>query len=291
MLFSRPRATERETIFASHFGVVLFALVATGVSIALWKINLNLTWLLYMLGIVTTPGMVTLMLTVLWRGQTKAAAIISPLCGVVAGVASWLTLSAYYSGTWTVNVTTAGELTPCMWGTIVASCLPAILSPAISFLFPAREKFEWAELTEKLALDSLDSVNADIPPQDDKYLRRMALVSGWVGAVEFLVVWGVLPFALYGSRYIFSRSFFYGWVVVLLMGVVVTTLYVLLVPPWEGRGVIAKVARGALGQQAPASAASSATVAHVSEPGAGEVWYNTEKAIPVQSDLSDKQSA
>lgn len=324
-------------IIATHTGVVIFALVATAISIGLWKINLSLNWLLYMLGIITTPGMVPLLLTVLWRGQTKLAAIVAPLSGVVSGITVWLVLSAYYSGTWTVSVSTAGVLQPCMYGTIVASCVPAIVSPVLSLIKPG-PRFEWEDLahiplvgTDDSATSSLEDIHhhdhantgspskegsedgghqaspkadssdrpdpkpqtldhfvdyaeketpgADggkydqtrgqvqgndqaalvdrenhaggeqpyLPGSDDRSMRNMAHIAAVAGAGTFLIVWCLVPFALYGSRYIFSRPFFYGWVVVMTISVSVTLLYVIIAPPWEGRVLIGRIVLGVLG--------------------------------------------
>ncbi|KKY26421.1 putative urea active [Diplodia seriata] len=88
--YMRPRATDADVIRASHAGVVAFAVVAAAFSTLLHYVGIDLGWTLYMLGIVTCPGIFPTALAVLWRGQSRAAAVGAPVLGMATGIAVWL---------------------------------------------------------------------------------------------------------------------------------------------------------------------------------------------------------
>lgn len=60
-------------------------------------------------------------------------------------------------------------------------------------------------------------------------------------AFAFLVVW---PMPMYGSHYVFSRRFFTGWVVVLIIWIFISAFCVILYPLYEGRHGIYTTFRG-----------------------------------------------
>jgi SSS family transporter len=239
--YLKPNASERAIINVSRAACVGFALVGSAVSVALYYAGLSLTWTLYFLGVITTPGMVTISLTVLWNRQTKAAAIISPIVGLACGLAVWLATSAHY-GNGVLDVTTTGELIPCMWGNIASAFVPMILSPLISLTFPDNQPFSWERFNAIKLISDSDSAQSALEkdvdtftPEQLTYMARMSKVAGILGAVFFLGLWVIWPFGMYGAYYEFSLPFFRGWVVVSIIWIFAALLIVTFMPPIEGR--------------------------------------------------------
>lgn len=82
--------------------------------------------------------------------------------------------------------------------------------------------------------------------QEQKHLLRAAKIARWVTIAMtlcFLVLW---PLPLYGSGYIFSKSFFTGWVVVGIIWLFGSTICVGIYPLWESRSTIVHVAKSML---------------------------------------------
>ncbi|KAK0530538.1 hypothetical protein OC834_003279 [Tilletia horrida] len=257
--YIRPNAREKDVIVVSRWACIGFAVFAAGFSTMLYEIGLSLTWTLYFLGIIVCPGGLTLVWTVLWKKQTREAAIISPLVGMAAGLATWLAV-ANHRGNGQLNVTTTGDLLSCLYGTIVSAFLPAILSPIISYLRP-REDFAWEKFSEiKLISDEAYQRGEDgaegetvvngetevISPASRAFMERQTLIAGGMGVFLYLAVWIIWPFAMYGSKYEFSLPFFRGWIVVAIIWAFTALLFVFFVPPIQGRHVISKLARGVL---------------------------------------------
>jgi hypothetical protein len=70
--------------------------------------------------------------------------------------------------------------------------------------------------------------------EQTKLLRasKIAKITTGVTTLIFLVLW---PMPLYGTGYIFSPSFFAGWVIVGIIWLLCSTMAVGVYPLWEGR--------------------------------------------------------
>lgn len=149
-------ATDRDVIRWSHIGVVIFGVFSGAFSTALYYGNVDLGWTLYMLGVLTCPGIFPTTFTILWKKQSKLAAIISPLLGLATGVAVWLgSAKSIYGG---ITVASTGQTLPCVYGTVASALSPALYSIVISLVRPAN--YDWAEFRkEKLLFD--DNVERD----------------------------------------------------------------------------------------------------------------------------------
>ncbi|WFD25040.1 hypothetical protein MNAN1_000002 [Malassezia nana] len=260
-------ATSKQIMWVSHMACVLFALVGCAVSVAVYYAGVSLTWTLYFLGVITCPGMITMPLTVLWSRQSKVAAIVSPLLGMAGGLATWITTAKRY-GHGVISVETTGLLLPCLWGSLVSTVVPAIFTVILSFLFPS-PPFHWnqfqdiklieetptpPDVEEKIsnepALDFEFPLELKASPsqsaKDERYMRKMSIVSGIASALAFVVIWIIWPFSMYASRFIFSPGFFSGWLVVSVIWVFAGFLVILILPPWDGRRQIKTIVNGLL---------------------------------------------
>lgn len=174
-------------------------------------------------GVVTCPGIFPMILTILWRRQSKAAAILSPILGLATGMAVWLGTASHFSGD--VSVASTGEVLPCLWGT-VASCLsPIVYSVVITLVRP--QNYDWDDFKKvKLSLETLDSnlTTAHIherPPDGndknvedggpaaglgEKELKRWGRIAAFWAVATFLGHWVLWPLPMYGSGYVFGKK-------------------------------------------------------------------------------------
>ncbi len=142
--YIKPEATNKQLIAVSHFGVVFFGLFSAGFSVMLHYVGVDMTWMGYFYSMLICPGVVPLVLAIVWDGQTEAAALISPIVGLVLGLATWLGTAHGFYGE--ITIVSTGEQLPCLYGGLVAIFVPAILTFVISFIKPS--KFDWSKLQE-----------------------------------------------------------------------------------------------------------------------------------------------
>lgn len=196
-------AGDRDAIRWSHIGVVAFGIFSAAFSTALHYGNVDLSWTLYMLGVLTCPGIVPTVFTILWKRQSKLAAVTAPLLGMATGIGVWLgSASALYGD---ISVATTGQTLPCVYGTVASAFSPAVYSIVITLVKP--QNFDWAEFRkEKLAFtqdvhdaaDSAGSGHGDAKEPDQRIssysadktkLKRWGRIAAVWAAATFLGHW------------------------------------------------------------------------------------------------------
>lgn len=177
-------ATDRDAIRWSHIGVVFFGLFSAAFSTALYYGNVNLGWTLYMLGVLTCPGIFPTVFTILWKRQSWAAAIISPLLGMATGIAVWLGSAHALYGE--ITVASTGQTLPCVYGTVASAFSPGLYSLVISLAKPAN--YDWADFRkEKLSFTRISS--AELQSRTDSK-SPVAVVSDYTEDAAKFAKWG-----------------------------------------------------------------------------------------------------
>ncbi|RFU34086.1 hypothetical protein B7463_g2261, partial [Scytalidium lignicola] len=238
-------ATDAQIIRWSHFGVVFFTLFSAAFSTMLHYVGVDLSWTLYMLGVVTCPGIFPMVFTILWRRQTQIAAILSPILGLVTGLSVWLATANHFYGE--VTVASTGQVLPCVYGTVASAFSPIPYSIIITLLTKP-QNYDWADFRkEHLALEKLESdlttVHEDNSKEagpgvnmsatdKDRELKRWGRIAAFWAAATFLGHWVLWPLPMYASKYIFGKKFYIAWVVVgiiwLWLTMLMTTFYPLI---------------------------------------------------------------
>jgi len=307
--YINPRASDRRTLQVSHWGVVFHGCFMAGFSIMLEYAGATNNFSTYFRPIIACPGIFPMMLTLLWSRQTKLAAIVAPILGLLSGMATWFACTWHWSGA--INIDTLQDQVPGLYGAIVSFFSPALYSVIISLLYPSR--FDWREflrieliednksqptssLPSKLpsteavdAIDSHTSTSADAAdtekkgaayltsapvstspepscPADDgpraNYRKQnlddvvhpfseatIADINRWLRIASVYFVVNVLvtvvlwPIPLYRD-WIFTKSFFTGWVTMALIWLWAAFFTVVVYPIYDGRHAIAKAVRG-----------------------------------------------
>lgn len=160
--------------------------------------------------------------TILWRRQSKAAAIFSPILGLATGMAVWLGTASHFAGE--VSVASTGEVLPCLYGTVASCMSPIVYSVLITLVRP--QNYDWNDFREvKLSLEKLDSDlttaqrDASSPRADDgsgedggrsaedqKELKRWGRIAAFWAVATFLGHWVIWPLPMYGSGYVFGKK-------------------------------------------------------------------------------------
>ncbi|KAG9588854.1 SSS family solute:Na+ symporter, partial [Aureobasidium melanogenum] len=173
--YINPKASDRKILKVSHFGVVGHGCFMAGFAIMLQYAGATNNWSTYFRPIVACPGIFPLILTLLWSRQTKAAAILSPVLGLAAGVATWLSLSYVWGGK--INIQTTQEQLPGLYGALVSFFSPALFSVIISLARPS--KFDWRVFLKIDLIEDSSQPSTSLPsPQDSKEdINRISQIS------------------------------------------------------------------------------------------------------------------
>ncbi len=302
-----PKVTDRRLVHISHLAVIAHAVFIVAISLGLNYGGADMTWIGYFRPILACPGILPLIFSLTWRGQTRLAAILSPVLGFITGIICWLISTKAMYGH--INLLTTEQGYPALYGACGSLFSPAIYSVLISRYHPY--KFDWreflrVELLEEVKLsdtppsesdgetdnksvhESVHRVHSLTPieravlrdpehidthreksttvaatavpsstsiavslddvkhPFDDETLRelhrwhRIAWIFWIVIVLLTFVIW---PMPLY-RNYIFTKSFFSGWVTVAITWTFFAFFAVVVFPLYDGRHAIAKGTRG-----------------------------------------------
>lgn len=226
------------------------------------------------------------MFTITWSRQTKLAAFISPIIGLVCGLVVWTTTAYHYYHE--VTVASLGGQLPCMFGGLTALLLPGIVSIVISLTIRPYS-FDWNQLrqaeliiseedelipNQKIEFDSSDESNdskenidkayqkTNIRNRDDetdsdnvldellereeqkKRLLTTYLKLAYAAFIfVLLITWILWPLPLYRD-WVWSRTYFKGYITVSLIWVYGALLVIGVYPLIDGRHSAAKIIRG-----------------------------------------------
>ncbi|CZR59359.1 related to urea transporter [Phialocephala subalpina] len=229
--------------------------------------GIDLNWMGYFLATVICPGMFPMAFTILWRKQSKAAVIISPLLGLASGITIWISTAYAYSGS--INVLTLEGQLPCSWGALTSTFSSAIYSIVITYI--KRQDFDWrvflllnsvhedkvltaSELagisnTDNDAvrnISDLDNVVHPFPQSEINRLKRAGTIASVFSVVVGLLTWVVWPLPLYRD-YVFTKPFFMGWTVISEIWLFSCLLVAVVYPLIDGRDISARAGRLAWG--------------------------------------------
>lgn len=307
--YIRPHASDKTTLKVSHWGVVFHGCFMAGFAIMLEYAGATNNFSTYFRPIIACPGIIPMMLTILWSRQTKLAAILAPILGLFSGLTTWLACTWRWSGV--INITTLQDQVPGLYGAVVSFFSPLLFSVVISLLYPSR--FDWREFlrieliedksqpsstmqSRFASAEAVDQIWSQPKPEsksdssdDEKNTARLGGEKGpttppalpadllemnfkrdlddcvhpfgeesirkirkWLKIATAYFVLNVLvtivlwPIPLYRD-WIFTKSFFDGWVTMALIWQWFAFFSVVIYPIYDGRHAIAQVVRGMRG--------------------------------------------
>jgi SSS family transporter len=252
--YVNPNASGKRLVAISHGVVIIYALIAASISVGLYYNGVSMGYLYVLMGVLISAAVLPATLTLVWSGQNKWAATLSPPIGAAMAITAWLVTAKKTCGVLDVECT--GQNDPMLAGNITALLSPALLVPVFTLIF-GLAKYDWQSMLEiRKAEDVDENGNVIVNPhemvagdeearfQDEqKMLRRALKIATGVTlflAIALLVLW---PLPIYGSRYVFSQSFFTGWVVVAIIWIFISLILVGIYPLWEGRNSIIRTVK------------------------------------------------
>ncbi|PWY99764.1 hypothetical protein BCV70DRAFT_237646 [Testicularia cyperi] len=274
--YFRPTITPDRLLRVNQVVVVGFGLFVAAFGSLLHGIGLDLGFIYNFTGIFTGAGLSPLIFT--FFGTRLHPFVVFPGIWInfAASVAVWLSVAYREYGV--VDITSTGGLKPCLAGCGTGIGVGLVLS-LISVLFFPR-KFEWSQIPEILEQQhkeiqakygkATDRTNAssssasttsqekelndandlrtqlEIIENDPRYNKKrldksFKLALG-TAVTCFLVITIIFPFSLYRD-YIFTRSFFQGWVIVSFIWAIFAFIGVGIYPLIEGIPVARTILR------------------------------------------------
>ncbi|KAI0475764.1 solute symporter family transporter [Xylariaceae sp. FL0804] len=132
--YLRRGATSAELVRVSHYGIVIYALVLAAFCCILNAVDINLTWVLTVLGVIVGGASIPVGLVLLWPPMSTTAAVAAPWLGLALGMLAWLVTTRCRSGA--VTVATSGDVTNALAGNLVSCGAGTVLAFLLTWAFP-----------------------------------------------------------------------------------------------------------------------------------------------------------
>ncbi|KAF6832892.1 urea active transporter [Colletotrichum musicola] len=262
--YFKPDASGKRLIYMSHVCVVVYALCISAVSVGLFYNGISMGYLYVLMGVLISAAVLPATLALVWAGQNRWAATLSPIFGTVFAIVGWLVTAKKTCGV--LDVTCTGSNNPMLAGNVIALLSPVVLVPLFTLIF-GLDKYDWQSMMAIRRGDDHDvaaDAGADLEEvpgarrqsegefeQEQAMLSRAFKISISMTAfmtIAMLVLW---PMPMYGSGYVFSKPFFTGWVVVGILWIFCSFFAVGLFPIYEGRATLVHTVRSMLSGKKP----------------------------------------
>jgi hypothetical protein len=205
-------------------------------------------YLYLMMGVIISGAVIPASLSLLWDRQSWAAATFTPPMALVCSLIAWLVTAKKEGGD--LSVLSTGANYPMLAGNVVSLLAPLIFIPVLSFALRT-PKYDWLSMKAiRKANDDDLAAAAHMDPElvrgassqsdheeqmEQRQLQRSAKIARTLTIVLTLALLILWPMPMYGSGYIFSKSFFTGWVSVGILWLFCSSACVGIYPLWEGR--------------------------------------------------------
>ncbi|KAK2017525.1 sodium symporter family protein [Colletotrichum eremochloae] len=255
--YFNPLATGKQLMRINYIGMGVFALLMAGFATGLNYIGISMGYLYLMMGVIISSAVLPATLTLLWDGQSWAAATFSPIIGFVLSMTAWLVTAKIKYGE--LSVTNTGANEPMLAGNLTSLLSPLLFIPLLTFIPPFKpQKYDWESMLNIRQGDDhdlADGADVDVEtaptvqtqalsnPDEKAKLDRAAKTARWLTVGVTLVLLILWPMPLYGSGYVFGKSFFTGWVVVGITWLFASVIMVVFLPIFESRSTIVRTTR------------------------------------------------
>lgn len=246
--YIKPDTSGKRLIYMSHTSCAVYAVVMAAFSTGLYYAGISMGYLYLMMGVIISGAVIPASLSLLWDRQSWAAATFTPPLSLVCSLVAWLVTAKKQGGD--LSVLSTGANNPMLAGNVVSLLAPLIFVPLLSLALRT-PKYDWLSMkTIRKADDHELAAAAHMDPElvlgaahqsaqedeaEQRQLQRSAKIARGLTiflTLALLILW---PMPMYGSGYIFSKSFFTGWVSVGILWIFCSTVCVGLYPLWEGR--------------------------------------------------------
>mgnify|MGYP001035860031 FL=1 len=241
--YINPLATGKKLIFISHSSLIIFVFVMSGISIGLYYISIDLGYLYTMMGILISSAVLPGSLTLLWKRQSKLALCLSPFLGLICSVTSWLFSAKYIYGK--IDLQSTGSNLSMLIGNLVALLSPLIFVLLFTFIQPNNVPYDFVSMRAiELIDDGFANPNQPTDEETERGIRYLNEKSRFIRIIAIIltlclnVIW---PWPMYGTSYIFSKTFFSGWFIVGMIWIIVAFLIVGIYPLVENYRTIKTV--------------------------------------------------
>ncbi|GBE78963.1 Probable urea active transporter [Sparassis crispa] len=272
--YYRPNATGADIVCVSHYFICVWAVWCGAWATILNAATINLGWLFYVLGLVLSPIVFPIGLTVTWSKLTRAGILCGTITGTILSMLASMITCWKISGT--INVTNLAEPYSAVTGGLTGLIFSGLVTISVSFANPANYEFAGtraiavyddveAEATiadskssssdENKEIDGGDSVEvrpvrAGVAERPKAAVGREELMrvfkrAAWYCLALTVIVGIIVPLPMFFTEYTFSKNFYKFWVACTIIWAATSGIFCIIMPVLESRVELGIILDGA----------------------------------------------
>lgn len=255
--YINPKATGKQLVLVSHSGVLGFFVICSGLAIGLAHAGFDVSFITTVSGIVVNVNIIPMGCTLFWKDMSSLAYLVGTTVSTCIALAVWIGYAASQADN-VVNLTTLSTYEALAAGNTVAVFCPMLIVPILVWIKPAN--FDWEiwktiqqaddsqinqehGLTNVMSGEQLTEKLLREEESKEKFLKRQKKFGICIATFFVLFFLILFPLPLYGSKYIFEKWFFTGWVVVTFIWAFIASSVITLLPVWDGRYAVASIVK------------------------------------------------
>ncbi|KAJ4481149.1 solute symporter family transporter [Lentinula aciculospora] len=269
--YFRPNAKGPEIVKVSHYFICFWAVWMGAWAVILNKVGVDLGWLFYVQGVVLSPAVIPVALTVSWSKLTKPAVILGPILGAILGMAAWMVGCLQILGS--INISNLANPYSAVCSGLTGLLFSGVITVGLSLWQPDNYDFKGTraiadldsiegvvsrprsnssgdEKTEEGEVTGLDIANREFVLSVDGDVVDVSVLKGsfkraaWYSLALTLIVTIVVPLAMFFSHYVYSKPFYTFWMSISIIWVLLSGVFAVLLPVWESRQEMFVIVRG-----------------------------------------------
>lgn len=235
--YINPEATGKQLVRVTHFAVIGFSLFMAVISVVFNYVGVTVGWLLTFTGIIVSPGVFTIVLTLFWKKFSTKALVISCPLATVSAIACWVGSTKAYYGI--IDKDTVSNVEPSLIANFVSLFATLFYAIILSYVFPEEVEFDYSKFENAFEIgddaDEDERKNTLVSEETKRKLKKLSWICVVLNIIMFFGGYIIVPVSYLGSGYTFSRTYFRQWVIIMLIWLVIATAYIIIAPLYQGR--------------------------------------------------------
>ncbi|KAF8519445.1 hypothetical protein JB92DRAFT_3082281 [Gautieria morchelliformis] len=249
----RKNASGKEIVRVSHYFIGGWAVWMGAWAVILHRANIDLGWVILSLsiGVVLSPAVIPIGLTVTWSKLNKVAVFAGTLTGFATGMAAWMVGCLKIYGQ--INIPNLALPYSAVCSGVTSLLFSGIITVGISLAYPANYDFkgtraisvidpvdpeisdEWKVVSGQDSKEGTSSNSETKSPASADELQRTFRRAMWPSLILTSIVVVIVPLPMFFAHYIFSPTFFRFWIACSIIWALSAGIFCILLPVWESR--------------------------------------------------------
>ncbi|KAM3164725.1 putative urea active transporter 3 [Lachancea thermotolerans] len=258
--YVNPKASGKQLVYVSHLNVIGFSLCMGALAVVFNYIGVTLGWLFSFVGIALGPAFFGLLGMLFYKKMNTMALVVGVPLATLCGIVGWVASATRYSSDGRVDKASLSLSEPLAFGNFISVFSSGIFVWILSQVKSQSWNFNEMNETyfETQIADDADSDEIEfsqVSKESVKDLRKHIFITKILVFCQFIIFLIIIPLSMYGTKYIFSRKLFRGYVCIIIIWAFLAAMWIIFYPLYESKSNLIFVFKKLIGKASTDSSA------------------------------------